>query len=72
MAISTVQAAELLEIIERRYRTKATILCSQFSVGGRHERLGSSAVADAVLDRLVSKSKKIEIQGDRSMRERID
>lgn len=72
MAISTVQAAELLEIIERRYRTKATILCSQFSVGGWHERLGGGAVAEAILDRLVSRSKKIEIQSERSMRERVD
>lgn len=72
MAISTVQAAELLEIIERRYRTKATIICSQFSIGGWHERLGGGAVADAILDRLISKAKKIEIQSERSMRERIE
>ncbi len=39
---------------------------------GWHERLGGGAVADAVLDHLVSRSKKIEIQGERSMRKRIN
>lgn len=72
MSINTNQAAELLEIIERRYRSKATILCSQFSIGGWYERLGGGALADAILDRLISKSKTIEIQGERSMRERIE
>lgn len=64
------QAAELLEIIERRYRYKATIVCSQFLIEGWHTRLGGGAIADAILDRLVSKAKVIRISGEQSMRER--
>lgn len=70
MTLNTNQAAELLEIIERRYRYKATIICSQFSIEGWHTRLGGGAIADAILDRLVSKAKVIRIQGHRSMRDR--
>lgn len=66
------QASDLLELFERRYRKRATILCSQFSKAGWHERLGGGAVADAVLDRLTSKCEEIEIKGEQSMRERID
>ncbi|WP_130859707.1 IS21-like element helper ATPase IstB [Gracilibacillus phocaeensis] len=61
---------DLLEILERRYRQHATIFCSQFSIDGWHQRLGSGALADAILDRALAKSKIIPIQGDKSMRSR--
>lgn len=70
MSVNSNQAADLLELIERRYRERATIVCSQFSVESWHQRLGGGAIADAILDRLVSKAKVIRIYGDRSMRER--
>lgn len=60
----------ILEIIERRYKTKGTIFCSQFSSDSWHKRLGGGALADAILDRILSKSKTILIQGDKSMRTR--
>lgn len=60
----------ILEIMERRYKTKGTIFCSQFSSESWHKRLGSGALADAILDRVLSKSKTILIQGDKSMRSR--
>jgi DNA replication protein DnaC len=61
---------DLLEVLERRYRHQATIFCSQFGTDGWHQRLGGDALADAILDRILSKSKLITIQGDKSMRKR--
>lgn len=59
---------DLLEIIERRYRTGSTILCSQFSHESWHNKLGGGAIADAILDRLLSNSVSIFIDGKVSMR----
>lgn len=60
----------ILEIMERRYRSKGTIFCSQFFSDSWHKRLGGGALADADLDRVVSKSTTISIQGKQSMRTR--
>lgn len=60
----------ILEIVERRYGKKGTIFCSQFTTDSWHQRLGGGALADAILDRILSKSKTIQIHGDRSMRNR--
>lgn len=62
---------DILEVLERRYKLHSTILCSQFKPDGWHERLGSGALADAILDRALSKAKLIQIGGDKSMRLRI-
>ena len=61
---------DILEIIERRYKNKGTIFCSQFAPESWHKRLGGGALADAILDRILSRSKTITIQGDKSMRSR--
>ena len=60
----------ILEIVERRNGKKGTIFCSQFTTDSWHQRLGGGALADAILDRILSKSKTIQIHGDRSMRNR--
>jgi DNA replication protein DnaC len=64
------EARDLLEIIEARNRIASTIFCSQFAVDGWHEKIGETALADAVCDRTVHSSYKIIIQGD-SMRRRL-
>lgn len=68
--VRTQGVQDLLEIIDRRYKQYATILCSQYATEGWHQRLGGSGIAESILDRLTSKAIKIKIGGSQSMRER--
>lgn len=61
---------DILEILEKRYRIHSTAFCSQFDVAGWHSKLGGGALADAIMDRIVSKSQTIKILGDKSIRSR--
>lgn len=67
---NNIEQQDILEVLEKRYRVHSTILCSQFDVAGWHSKLGGGALADAILDRVVSKSQTIKIMGDKSMRSR--
>lgn len=57
----------LLELLEDRYNIQSTIITSQFSPKDWHEIIASSTIADAICDRLMHNSYKIELEGD-SMR----
>lgn len=65
------QQSDILEVLELRYDCKSTIFASQFLPQGWHENLGGSAVADAILDRVMANSYVIHIKGDKSMRTRV-
>ena len=67
---SETEQRDLLELVECRCGQSSTIICSQFMPEGWHERLGGSAVADSILDRIIPSSYKMTIQGDVSMRQR--
>lgn len=60
----------LLQILEDRYGNGATIICSQLPVSKWHKWLNEPTLADAILDRLVPKSHRIELKG-KSMRKKI-
>lgn len=62
------ESRDLLEITEHRYKKASTIFCSQFEVGGWHQKIGESTLADAIVDRIVHDSYTIVITGDDSMR----
>jgi DNA replication protein DnaC len=49
----------LLELLEDRYDTRATIVTSQFPVEHWHDAIGDPTLADAILDRLVHNAYKI-------------
>ncbi len=64
---------DLLEIIEDRHQLKSILITSQLSIKDWHDYIGEPTVADAIIDRLLNHSHKLELKGD-SMRktEKID
>jgi DNA replication protein DnaC len=64
------EARDLLEIAEARYKKASTIFCSQFDVGGWHEKIGEPTLADAICDRIVHDSYRLVIGSEDSMRRR--
>ena len=59
----------LLEIIEDRHQKSSTIIASQLPVEKWYDVIGESTVADAILDKLVHTSHRIELSGE-SMRKK--
>lgn len=55
---------DLLEILDDRYQKRSTIVTSQLPVVNWHEHLNDATFADAILDRLVHNSLRIELTGD--------
>lgn len=60
----------LLQILEDRYESGSTIICSQLPVNKWHEWLNDPTIADAILDRLVPKAHRLELKG-KSLRQKI-
>ncbi|MFC1503399.1 IS21-like element helper ATPase IstB [Pseudomonadota bacterium] len=63
------QRSDLLELIDARYDTKSTIISSQLPVANWYQMIGDSTHADAILDRVIHSSIKLELKGE-SMRKR--
>lgn len=51
----------LFELIERRYAAGSTVLCTQYAPAEWHGRLGGGVQADAMVDRLVHGSVRINL-----------
>jgi len=60
----------LMDIIEDRFNTKSTIVSSQIPVSAWYDIIGEGTIADAILDRLVNSSHRIDLKGE-SMRKNI-
>lgn len=56
--------ATLMQIIEDRYERASTIITSQIPVSAWHQTIGEGTIADAILDRLVYSSHRIELKGE--------
>ena len=54
----------LMEIIEDRHGKSSTIITSQVPVSMWHEIIGEQTIADAILDRIVHDSHRIEMKGE--------
>src|SRR5439155_25113680 len=59
--------SDLLEVIDDRAGTRATIVTSQLPVEHWHAWIGDATIADAILDRLLSRSHRLPLKG-KSMR----
>lgn len=65
--LSDSERRDLLEVVEDRYQTGATIIASQCPVKDWHPNIGDPTLADAICDRLLHNAYKVEMRGD-SMR----
>lgn len=54
----------LLDIIDERFNSQSTIVCSQIPVSKWYDIIGESTIADAILDRLVNSSHRIDLKGE--------
>ena len=63
------ERTDLLELLDDRVGTRSTLITSQLPVKSWHTYLNDPTLADAILDRVVHSSHKIELKGTRSMRE---
>ena len=60
---------DLLEILEDRYDKKSTLITSQLPIDQWHAYIDEPTLADAILDRLVHNSLRVNLKGA-SMRKR--
>ncbi len=67
--ITPEMARTLADLMDERFRKRSTLFASQLPVAQWHDRFQDPTMADAVLDRIVYDSHRIELSGD-SMRKR--
>ncbi len=56
--------ADLLEIIDDRAATRATIITSQLPIEHWHEWIADATIADAMLDRLMQHDHRFKLAGE--------
>ena len=54
----------LMDVIDERYGQLSTIVCSQLPISTWYEVIGESTIADAILDRLINSSHRIDLKGE--------
>jgi len=58
------QQMDLMELIEDRHGRASTVVASQLPVSNWYDVIGEETIADAILDRLVHVSYRIELKGE--------
>jgi len=53
-----------LEILEDRIGRKSSIIVSQIPINKWHQVIGDPAIADAICDRIIHNSHRIELKGE--------
>lgn len=61
----------LLEILEDRHGLASTIIASQIPINAWHDIIGDATIADAICDRIINSSYRIELKGE-SVRKRYN
>jgi DNA replication protein DnaC len=70
MPLDRSQQLDLMEIIEDRHSKKSTVIASQLPVASWFDIIGEETIADAILDRLINTSHRIELKGE-SLRKKM-
>lgn len=68
-ALDSANRITLLEIIEDCHNNGSNIITSQIPVQSWYDIIGEKTIADAILDRLIHQSHRLELQGE-SMRKK--
>jgi DNA replication protein DnaC len=63
-AFDTHAREALMDIIDDRYNQSSTIIASQIPVSVWYDIIGEGTIADAILDRLVNSSHRIDLKGE--------
>lgn len=64
------QQLDLMEIVEDRHSKTSTIIASQLPVASWFDVISEATIADAILDRLIHSSHRIELKGE-SLRKKL-
>ena len=64
IAIRSVCWHALMDNIEERHTNSSTIVSSQIPVSAWYDLIGEGIIADAILDRVVNSSHRIELKGE--------
>jgi DNA replication protein DnaC len=59
-----VHLEDALDLIEQRHGVKSTVIASQIPVSEWHGLIGEGTIADAILDRVVYSSHRIDLKGE--------
>lgn len=62
--LTDLERRHLLEVLDDRCESRSTILTSQFPVSSWHELIGNPTLADAIVERILANSHRIELQGE--------
>ena len=70
LKLNEIEARDLLELVEARYKRNSTIFCSQFEVTGWFPKIGNDTIADAICDRIVHNAYTIILKGESLRKEK--
>jgi DNA replication protein DnaC len=71
-ALEGIARADLMEVIDDRAATRATIITSQLPIEHWHAWIGDATIADAILDRVMQRNQRIVLEGDSLRRKSVD
>lgn len=64
VALTDLERRHFLEVLDDRTESRSTLLTSQFPVQSWHELVGNPTLADAIIERILSNSHRIELNGE--------
>lgn len=70
--LDNLKRQDFMEIIEDRHGKRSTIIASQLPVSAWHEVIGEQTIADAILDRMVHNSLRVDLKGESLRRKKAD